>query len=197
MHKSHWAVALGAVVSIAAFSLSGCSAATSKAAVASHTSVAATTEGSSGTTENTHILVYSVNTDGADFRAIIAGSIGDYGPAETVYPNGESDTSHSHQLELKLTRGSFRINIAKLDKAFVEAAGAEPIYPQTCSDFASVTTSTPIVAHSGTGSYQGISGSFKMTVTLNEVEAPSCKPGSPGNFVAQVISISGSGDITS
>jgi len=43
----------------------------------------------------------------------------------------------------------------------------------------------PIVPGSGTGSYQGIKGTFKMTATLNEVEASSCKAGSPANFTAQ------------
>ena len=196
MHKNSWGAALAVTVSIAALSLAGCESSAPKAAVSSHTSVAATAKGSSGKSGNARVLVYSVNTDGADFRAIVAGSVGDYGPAVSVYPNGKPDPSHSSQLELQLTRGSFRLNIAALDKAFVKAADGEPVYPQTCSDFASVTADTPIVSGSGTGSYRKIKGTFTMTANLNEIEASSCKAGNPASFVAQVITLAGSGTIS-
>jgi hypothetical protein len=65
-----------------------------------------TVKGSAGKSGNVYVLVYSINTDGADFRAIVTGAMGDYGPAVSVYPNGKADTSHSNQLELQLTHGS-------------------------------------------------------------------------------------------
>jgi hypothetical protein len=197
MNRNHWTATLAAVAFISAFSLAGCTSARPTAAADSHTPVTATAIGNSGNRGNAHILVYSINTDGADFRAIVTGAIGDYGPAVTVYPDGKTDTSHSSQLELNLTRGSFRLSIATLDEAFVKTASREPIYPRTCSDFASVTADAPIVARSGTGSYRGISGSFQITATLDEVEASSCRPASPANFLWQVLSLSGSGAISS
>ena len=43
--------------------------------------------------------------------------------------------------------------------------------------------------------HRGISGSFQMTATLDEVEANSCKPASPANLLSQVISLTGSGTV--
>jgi len=121
--------------------------------------------------------------------------IGDYGPAISVYPDGKVDPAHNSEMELRLTRGSFRLSIAALDKAFVKATSREPIYPKTCTDLISVTGTTPIVAGSGTGAYRGIRGSFPVTLTLNEVEARPCQP-SPGAFRAQLITVAGSGTIS-
>lgn len=197
MARNRWTATLAAAVFAAAFLLAGCASAAPKVATGSHTSAVVTAKVNSPNSGNSHILIYNINSDGADFRAVITGAIGDYGPAVAVYPNGRTDTSHSSQLELNLTHGSFRLSIAAVDKAFVTAASREPIYPRTCSDFASATAAAPIVAHSGTGSYQGISGSFQMTVTLDEVEANSCKPANPASFLWQVISMSGSGTTAS
>ena len=142
-----------------------------------------------------NIMIYGVNTDGAYWHAIISGVIGDYGPAVSIYPDGKVDPMHNSQMELRLTRGSFRLSIAALDKAFVKATSHEPIYPKTCTDLISVTGTTPIVAGSGTGAYRGISGGFPVTITLNEVEARPCQP-SPGAFRAQLITVSGSGTVS-
>jgi hypothetical protein len=183
------------VASITLAALAGCSSATPEAAASSHVSAAPTANTASANSGNTHILVYSINTDGPSFRSVVTGAIGDYGPALTVLPDGKPDPSQSSQLELKLTRGSFRIDITALDKAFVKATSNEPIYSGTCSDFVRVTATAHVVKHSGTGSYQRISGSFQMTASLDEVEAHSCKKGSPANFLWQVISLSGSGTV--
>jgi hypothetical protein len=121
--------------------------------------------------------------------------IGDYGPAVSIYPDGQVGPAHNSELELRLTRGSFRLSIAALDKTFVQAASHEPIYPKTCTDLISVTGTTPIVAGSGTDAYRGIRGSFRATLTLNEVEARPCQP-SPGAFRKQLITIAGSGTIS-
>jgi len=158
------------------------------AATASGRAAAAT-----GGTAN--IMIYAVNTDGAYFRAIVSGVIGDYGPAVSIYPDGQVDPAHNSQMELRLTQGSFRLSIAALNKAFVKAASHEPIYPKTCTDLISVTKTSPIVAGSGTGAYRGIRGSFGVTITLNEVEARPCQP-SPGAFRTQLITLAGPGTIS-
>jgi hypothetical protein len=142
-----------------------------------------------------NIMIYGANTDGAYWHTIISGVIGDYGPAVSIYPDGKIDPAHNSQMELRLTHGSFRLSIAALDKAFVKATSHEPIYPKTCTDLISVTGKTPIVAGSGTGAYRGISGGFPVTITLNEVEARPCQP-SPGAFLAQLITVSGSGTVS-
>ena len=142
-----------------------------------------------------NIMIYGVNTDGAYWHAIVSGVIGDYGPAVSIYPDGQVDPAHNSQMELRLTQGSFRLSIAALNKAFVKAASHEPIYPKTCTDLISVTKTSPIVAGSGTGAYRGIRGSFGVTITLNEVEARPCQP-SPGAFRTQLITLAGPGTIS-
>jgi len=158
------------------------------AATASARAAAAT-----GGTAN--IMIYGVNTDGAYWHAVVSGVIGDYGPAVSIYPDGQVDPAHNSELDLRLTDGSFRLAVAALDKAFVKAGAHAPIYPKTCSDLITVTGTTPIVAGSGTGAYHGIRGSFPVTLTLNEVEARPRQP-SPGAFRAQLITVAGSGTIS-
>lgn len=126
---------------------------------------------------------------------MVSGVIGDYGPAVTVYPDGQVDPQHNSEMELRLAQGSFRLRIASVDKTFVKATSHEPIYPKTCTDHISVTGTAPIVAGSGTGAYRGISGSFPVTVTLNEVEAKPCQP-SPGAFRWQLITLAGTGKVS-
>lgn len=53
----------------------------------------------------------------------------------------------------------------------------------------------PVVAGSGTGSYRGISGSFALTVTIDEVDVkPVCNGTS--KFLSQVILLAGSGTVS-
>ena len=171
----------------------GCVSAATKARAA--TTAPAAPVAAAATDGTANIMIYGVNTDGAYWHAIVSGVIGDYGPAVSVYPNGQVDPVHNSELDLRLTHGSFRLAIAALDKAFVKATSHEPIYPKTCTDLVSVTATTPIVAGSGTGAYHGIRGSFPVTITLNEVEARPCQP-SPGAFRAQLITVAGSGIVS-
>jgi hypothetical protein len=183
------------VLAVAAFAgmlvTAGCVSAAAKppaTATASARAAAAT-----GGTAN--IMIYGANTDGAYWHAVVSGVIGDYGPAVSIYPDGKVDPAHNSEMALRLIDGSFRLSIAALDKAFVKAGRHAPIYPKTCTDLISVTGTTPIVAGSGTGAYKGITGSFPVTLTLNEVEAKPCQP-SPGAFRAQLITVAGSGTIS-
>jgi hypothetical protein len=160
---------------------------TTKATEASATTVAP----ASG---QANIMVYSINSDGPDLRAVVSGAVGDYGPAVTVHPDGTVDPSHSSELELKLTGGSFRLSIADIDRKFVRAASHEPIYPRTCSDYMNVTSAAPIVAGSGTGAYRGITGSFRLTMTADEVEKKPCQPAA--GFQWQVIVLAGHGTVS-
>jgi hypothetical protein len=137
-------------------------------------------------------MLYSINSDGPGFRAVVTGAIGDYGPAVTVYPDGQVDPSHSSGMELKLTHGSFRLDIAALDKKLMRITKNEPIYPGTCSDVFGLTTELPVVAGSGTGAYRDITGGFAVTLTGDEVQT---KPCAAGAFAWQVLVIAGSGSI--
>ena len=191
MHKKRFVSTLASAAFAGALVTGGCaSAATTPPAAAAAASGRAAA--AAGGTAN--IMIYAVNTDGAYFHAIVSGVIGDYGPAVSIYPDGQVDPLHNSQLELRLTHGSFRLSITALGKAFIKAASHEPIYPKTCTDLISVTKTSPIVAGSGTGAYRGIDGSFNITITLNEVEAQPCQP-SPGAFRAQLITLAGPGTI--
>src|SRR5580693_5413648 len=68
-----------------------------------------------------NIMVYSINSDGPDFEAVVTGAVGDYGPAGTVHPDGTVDPEHTSEMELRLTHGSFRLGIAGLDAKIVNA----------------------------------------------------------------------------
>jgi hypothetical protein len=170
MFRNHPAALFGTTVLAGALAATGCA-----PSVAS--TVAATTGAASPATtakDNAHLMVYSINSDGPDFRAIVSGVIGDYGPAVTVFPNGKVDPSHTHDLELKLSRGTFKLSITELNKKFVAVTSHEPIYPRTCSDYMTATAPMAIVPGSGTGAYRGISGRFTVTITGDEVERSPC-----------------------
>ena len=192
MHRNQFMSMLAIATFAGALVAGGCASAATKAPAAATASARAT----AATSGTANIMIYSVNTDGAYLHAIVSGVIGDYGPAVTIYPNGTVDPQHNSEMELRLIRGSFRLSIAALDKAFVKATSHEPIYPKTCSDLMSATAATPIVAGSGTGAYRGIHGSFSVTLTGNEVEARPCGPNRPSAFRSQLLTAAGSGTVS-
>ena len=148
-----------------------------------------------GSPSTAHIMAYSINSDGPDFRVILTGAVGDYGPAVTVHPDGTVDPEHTSEMELQLTHGSFRLSIAGLDRRVADAFRRSLYNVSTCSDSISFTVDFPVVAGSGTGSYRGISGRFTVTVTIDEVEVkPVCDGTS--KFLSQVILLTGSGTVS-
>ena len=171
----------------------GCVSAAAKppAAAAAASARAATAAGGTA-----NIMIYGVNTDGAYWHAIISGVIGGYGPAVSIYTDGQVDPAHNREMELRLTHGSFRLSIRALDSAFNKVSMREPIYPKTCSDLIRVTATAPVVAGSGTGAYRGIRGAFRLTLTSNEVEATPCAANGPSAIRAQLITAAGSGRIS-
>jgi hypothetical protein len=190
MLRNRLATLFGATVLAGALAATGCapSVASTVAATAGAASPATTAK------DNAHLMVYSINSDGPDFRAIVSGAIGDYGPAVTVFPNGKVDPSHTHDLELKLSRGTFKLSITELDKKFVAVTSHEPIYPRTCSDYMTASATMPIVPGSGTGAYRGISGRFHVTITADEVEKKPCQP--VGAIQYQALVLRGPGHVS-
>ena len=191
MNQARVAALVGAAVLGSAIAVGGCA----KAAKETSTAPAATTTAVAAAASvhgTANIMLYSINSDGPGFRAVVTGAIGDYGPAVTVYPDGQVDPSHSNDMELKLTHGSFKLSIAAFDKKFVQITKHEPVYPGTCSDVFRLSTDLPVVAGSGTGAYRGITGGFTVTLTGDEVQAQPCGAGS---FAWQVLVIAGSGHV--
>ena len=78
-------------------------------------------------------MVWSVNSDGPNFRAILTGAVGDYGPGVSVYPDGAVDPDHGSELKLSLSHGTFRLSIEKLDSEFGHAVVRWPYDRATCS----------------------------------------------------------------
>jgi hypothetical protein len=173
----------GTVVLAGALAVTGCAA----SAASSRAPATAPASTAGAASHLTHLMVYSINSDGPDFRAIVSGAIGDYGPAVTVLPNGKVDPSHTHDLELKLTRGTFKLSLTELDKKFVAVTSHEPIYPRTCSDYLTASAPMAIVPGSGTGAYRGISGRFTVTITGDEVEKKPCQPAAGFRWQALVL----------
>ena len=140
-----------------------------------------------------NVTIWSIDSDGADFQAILSGAIGDYGPAVTVLPDGKVDPEHTNEMELELRHGTFRLYIDGIASKFRAQTSHEPLYAATCSDYFHVTATVPVVAGSGTGAYRGISGDFSLTLTGNEDQkTPPCGSG----FASQVILLTGSGTIS-
>jgi hypothetical protein len=175
-----------AAIALAVISLAGCATAKASATITTRATHPATT----------HIVVWSVNSDGAYFRTILTGGVGDYGPAVTVLPDGGVDPSHSSELELKLSRGSFRLSIARLDTEFGLAFERFPYDGATCSVHGSVTGTEPIVAGSGTGAYRGIAGSFALTISVDEVDVKKSACNETTPFQAQLLLIEGTGHLS-
>ena len=149
-----------------------------------------------GRAQTARIVVWSVNSDGPDFRVIATGAVGDSGPAVTVHPDGTVDPGHSSDIELNLTRGSFRLSIARLAAEFRHVVGHWPADRATCSIHGTVTAAAPVVAGSGTGAYYGIAGTFTLTISLDEdwIKGPACSETS-GGFQAQLLLIEGAGPV--
>ncbi len=193
MRTNHAVPACRAAIAGVALALADC---TPAAAQASAKPAVARVHGTA------HLVIYSVNSDGPDFRAMLSGAIGDYGPAVAVYPDGKVDPEHDSELELKLSRGTFGLNIAELDQEFFRHASHQPAYPATCSEYVSFTTPVPVVAGSGTGSYRGITGDFTIGVTGDEVQAGAASGVGepcvqPQRRVWEVIILAGPGTVSS
>lgn len=175
------AVAAAAVLAGGVATASCASAATSQA----------TTTGHSGTTQ---LMIWSLNSDGPYFQGIATGAVGDYGKGETVLPDGKIDPEHTSELQLNMTHGSFRLGIAAIGKGVVERKRWQ-WNTSNCSGRVSFGARVPIVAGSGTGAYRGVTGTFGVTVTIEEVDVKPVCNGTSG-FLSQIILLDGTGSVS-
>ena len=76
------------------------------------------------TSTTTHLTAYTAD-DGPTEQVILAGAVADYGQAVSVNPDGSVNPEHNSLMELRLQYGTFRLDIAAVDKAFVAAIGHE------------------------------------------------------------------------
>jgi hypothetical protein len=120
-----------------------------------------------------YLTVYH-DSDLPGLTAVLSGAIGDLGAAAIVTARGTVN-SDGTQVKLALTHGSFRVVIGPLERAFQHAATHAPFSLKTCSGHATATGTVPVIPGSGTGAYKGITGSFTLTITGNEVLSPPCQ----------------------
>jgi 5-formyltetrahydrofolate cyclo-ligase len=100
-----------------------------------------------------HLTDYTDN-DVPTSTVILTGAVGDDGKAQSVNPDGTVNPEHNSELNLALAQGSFWLSSADLDKKFVSAMSTFPPDKVTCSGAVTVTGTSPVVAGSGTGSWQ-------------------------------------------
>lgn len=147
--------------------------------------------------ERTHLMVWMVNSDGANFNALATGVVGDYGSAETVLPDGTVDPEHSSELALNLARGSFRLSIVPIAHDLAIAQQRATSNPGNCSLAYHFTAPAPVVPGTGTGAYQGITGGFAVTVELDEVhprDASGCEL--TATPLSELVVLDGTGTVT-
>src|SRR5579862_7904840 len=90
---------------VAVVVIASATACTSGAAKASSASSASSGPSQTATTVpggNVNLMVYTINSDSPDYRAILDGAIGDFGPAVSVFLNGKVDPENDSQMELQL-----------------------------------------------------------------------------------------------
>ncbi|WP_194914579.1 hypothetical protein [Catenulispora rubra] len=183
MNKTFTATTAAAALGV--LTILGCSAATADASAAKTPVTAA------------HLTGFTTD-DGPTEQVILSGAVGDFGKGVSVNPDGSVNPEHNSQLELQLQRGTFRLDIASIDKAFVAAMAHQfPSDPATCSGHIDVTQHVAVVKGSGTGAYRGVSGDFTLTLSLDEVDKPTAGQPCDGTqaFVSQTIITAGPGNL--
>lgn len=89
-----------------------------------------------------------------------------------------------------------RVDIAGIEQSLVSAFSRFPTNLSTCSGLLVVRGTSEIAAGSGTGSYRGIHGGLKMTVTINEVDSwPKC-PRTGQGLLAESVFLTASGIVS-
>jgi hypothetical protein len=142
-----------------------------------------------------HITGYSDN-DGPTSRVVVTGVIGDFGKAFRTSQG--SSNAQDNELDLRLTRGSFGLNVAGIESNLLAAiTGHFPSNATTCSGEVSVSGTAAVDSGSGTGAYKGLRGNVTLTITINEVETPpQCPKTDTSPYLAQTVFISGSGKVS-
>jgi hypothetical protein len=142
-----------------------------------------------------NLSAYSDN-DGPSSTLVLTGVIGDYGHAVRMTTSGSA--KQDDELELSMSRGSFRLDIAGIEGKLVRAVTSDfPTNGTTCSGLEVVAGKAPIVSGSGTRAYEGVQGTFHLVISINEVEKwPACPKDDTSPYFAQTVFISGSGAVS-
>ena len=104
-----------------------------------------------------HIYEADTALAGSLGTVILTGAITDHGTDHQGVAGG------GNYNRLVLSKGSFEINLVNLPANF------PPLNPTTCSSDGTTTAPIPIVDGTGTGAYQGITGTFQIKVTFASI----------------------------
>ena len=109
--------------------------------------------GAAATPEGGAITIYIHNTSETKGKITITGAIGDYGTSLSEDKSGKADPNGNYE-KIDLKKGSFLVDGTKLNKAL------QHVKPQINASTCSVvfTGTGPVTIGSGTGAYEGISG---------------------------------------
>jgi hypothetical protein len=131
-------------------------------------------------------LTDETDSDSPTSSVILSGAISDFGTATLEQSSG--------RFVLQLSRGSFTLQLAELDGRFVAELRGLSVNHSSCSAFAQVSGTAPIVSGTGSGSYAHLTGGFDLTVSLDEVFHPgACGEQKP--YASQEIITSGWGTV--
>jgi hypothetical protein len=108
------------------------------------------------------------NFNGAVFKIVVIGAIGDYGTATSIDKDGKVD-SNGNYVRIRLRKGTFEVNSVALDK---KTNNAPPSIVNTATCSYGFGGSGPVTLFNGTGLYAGISGTLRITQTFAAVGPP-------------------------
>jgi hypothetical protein len=106
--------------------------------------------------------------NGAVFKIVVIGAIGDYGTATSIDKDGKVD-SNGNYVKIRLKKGTFEVNSVALNKK-TNSAPPTLVNRTTCSY--GFGASGPVTLFNGTGLYAGISGTLRITQTFAAVGPP-------------------------
>ena len=111
------------------------------------------------------IDVYVTPNNGAVYKIVIIGAIGDYGTATSIDKDGKV-TPNGNYVKIKLTKGTFEVNSVVLNK---KTNNAPPTVENKTTCSYGFGGSGPVTVFNGTGAYAGISGTLRITQTFAAV----------------------------
>jgi hypothetical protein len=108
------------------------------------------------------VHVFVTPNQGAVYKIVIVGAIGDYGTATSIDKDGKV-AQNGNYVKIRLRKGTFEVNSVALNKKTNDAPPTV-VNKETCSfEFGG---SGPVTLFNGTGAYAGISGTLQITQTF-------------------------------
>jgi hypothetical protein len=170
------------------------------AAIPAIGSALATAASSAPTGGSVRVLATS-SGNGQGGNVLVTGAVGDHGTTRKVNKAGKP-TANGNYVKLSLSKGTFELNVTKIDAAANRAYSRLKIDSATCS--AAVVFSGPATVVSGTGLYTGIAGKAELTVSYGFIlprftsgaHAGQCNEGNSATPAAGVQVVQGTGTVS-